>query len=100
MQAFIRVVKNFQQFSDKVEVVLLPKNTKWIKNTPEAMQRQAEIIKRIQQETGVNIRNYQDRPEVTPEMFSDTTHLARYSGDIAFTQMLVEDAAQILSKQE
>ncbi|MCO7224925.1 hypothetical protein [Pleionea sp. CnH1-48] len=100
--AFIRLVKEFQQFSDQVEVVLLPKNSAWIENTPAALERQARVIRRIEEATGVTIKDYQNLPEITPEMFSDTTHLARYSGDVAFTHFLVntyaDDIRRLLEK--
>ncbi len=87
--SFIEVVKNFQEFADRVEVILLPKNTKWIQNPPEAIQRMNEVIARIEAETGVRIRNLQEMEEITPEMFGDATHLNRYTGAVAFTSYLV-----------
>ncbi|TQV82920.1 hypothetical protein [Aliikangiella coralliicola] len=98
VKAFIRIVKNFQQFSDQVEVILLPKNSKWIVNTPEALERQNRVLRRIEMETGIKIKDFQNIPSITPEMFSDTTHLARYSGDIAFTHALVENYANDLKE--
>lgn len=96
VESFITLVKNFQAFSDHVEVILLPKNTAWINNPPEAMQRMQVVLDRIVAETGVTIKDFQVIDAVTPDMFSDTTHLARYSGDIAFTHFLVEEYAQQL----
>ena len=96
IESFIQIVKNFQAVSDHVEVVLLPKNTQWIKNPPEALERMQEVIDRIHAETGVTIRNFQTIDAVTPDMFSDTTHLARYSGDVAFTHFLVEQYSGLL----
>lgn len=69
---FIRIVKNFQAISDRVEVLKLPKNSDWIHNTPQADARMAAI---------------------TPEMFVDTTHLARYTGGVGYTRQLVETLA-------
>lgn len=97
VEAFIRVVQNFQRITEHVEVVLLPKNTDWIQNPPDAMQRQQQVLDRIVAETGVTIRNFQAIDEITPEMFSDTTHLARYSGDVPFTEFLVNQYAELLS---
>ena len=90
VEAFIRMVKNFQEFSDEVEVILLPKNSRWIHYTPEARARMAVVLERVQKETGVTIRNFQDLDLITPEMYSDTTHLARYQGDVPFTAHLVD----------
>lgn len=88
--AFIRTVKNFQQFSDHVEVILMPVNDDWIKRPADATRRLEETLQRIAQETGVSIRNFEEAPEITPDMFSDTTHLARYIGDVPFTELLVD----------
>lgn len=91
---FIDLVKTFQSFSDQVDVVLLPRNTRWIVNPPEASARLQEAMNRIQRETGVTIKNFQDIPTITPEMFSDTTHLNRYRGAVAFTKRLVQEYAR------
>ena len=89
VESFIRIVKNFQSFSDHVEVVLLPKNTQWIQNPPEALARMQTVLDRIERVTGVTIRNCQDLDEMTPEMFGDATHLNRYQGAVAFTNYLI-----------
>ncbi len=57
-----------------------------------------QALERIERETGVTVRSLEDRPEITPEMFSDTTHLARYGGDVPYTSMLVEIYAPILAR--
>ncbi len=94
--AFIRVVENFKEISDHVEVVMLPKNTDWIKNPPEAMRRQADVLSQIEAATGIPVRNYQVIDAVTNDMFSDTTHLNRYYGAVAFTKFLAERNADLL----
>ena len=96
VEAFIAMVKEFQKIADNVEVVLLPKNTDWIKNPTEALKRQAEVIERIRLETGAPIRNFQQIDAVTNDMVSDTTHLNRYYGALLFTRHLVEEYADIL----
>jgi hypothetical protein len=96
VEAFIRLVKNFQQIADHVEVVLLPKNTNWIKNPPEALERQAAVLRRIADETGVAVRDLQAIPPVTNDMFADTTHLNRYRGAVAFTRFLADHYVEIL----
>lgn len=88
--AFIRTVQNFQEFSDNVEVILMPVNEDWIKRPAEGQRRLREALERVALETGVSIRNFEQAPEITPQMFSDTTHLARYSGDVRFTELLVD----------
>jgi hypothetical protein len=95
--AFIRTVENFKDFADDVEVILLPRNQRWIGRSPEAEQRLNDVLERIRRETGVSVRSFEDAGEITPGMFSDTTHLARYSGDVAFTHLLVETYAPSLS---
>ena len=88
---FIRTVRNFQQFSDHVEVILLPRNHDWIGRPPDAEERLRRVLERIRQETGVTIHSFEDAPEITPQMYSDTTHLARYSGDEVFTRFLADE---------
>lgn len=93
VEAFVRIVQNFQAISDRVEVVLLPRNTRWIENTPEAKDRLARAVTRIERATGLDVHNHQELPGITPEMFIDTTHLARYTGGVAYTRYLVEELA-------
>lgn len=93
---FIQIVKNFQTFSDQVEVVMMPRGVKWIKYPPEAQARLNNAIRQIEQATGITIRNHQDLDVITPEMFSDVTHLARYSGDVTYTNYLVSQFKESL----
>jgi len=90
---FINIVKNFQRVSDNVEVIMLPKNSKWIKTTPEADKRLATVIRQIEHATGVTIQDHQNIPEITSNMYSDSTHLSRYRGDIAYTDYLIKQYA-------
>ena len=96
IEAFIALVKEFQKVADNVEVIMLPKNTDWIKNPPDTLQRQAELVERIRTETGAPVRDYQRIDAVSNDMFSDTTHLNRYQGAISFTRHLVEEYADLL----
>lgn len=91
---FIELVKTFQSFSDEVDILLLPRNTRWIVNPPAAVERLEAVLARIELETGVPVKNFQDLPEIQPEMFRDTTHLNRYRGAVAFTRRLVEEYAR------
>jgi hypothetical protein len=96
IEAFIALVKNFQQIADHVEIVMLPKNTDWIKNPPEALARQAAVVERIRRETGVPLRDFQQTDFVSNDMFSDSTHLNRYQGAVAFTHLVAEEYAELL----
>lgn len=91
VEAFIRIVENFQQFSDKVEIIMLPRNTDWIEYSPEARQRLDAAIAEIEQATGVTIRDFQIIDGLNNEMFTDTTHLNRYQGAVRFTHFLAEE---------
>ncbi len=96
VEAYIRLIKNFQQFSDQVEVLLLPRNTEWITNSPEGLARLNATIKRIEQATGVKIKNHQELPVIKPSMFRDTTHLNRYQGAVAYTNYIIDEYADTL----
>ena len=93
---FIQMVENFKAISDHVEVVLLPKNTDWIKNPPAALARQADVIEQIRQATGVPVRDFQQIDAISNDMFSDTTHLNRYHGAAAFSEFLAREYADRL----
>ena len=92
------MVKNFQAFSNRVEIILLPKNGDWIQYPPEARERLDNVIRRIENETGIKVLDMQDVPEITPDMYTDTTHLGRYTGDIPFTRLLKDEMVPVLRK--
>jgi hypothetical protein len=89
VDSYIELIKNFQQFSDQVEVIMLPRNTAWINNSAAGIQRLNTTLKKIEQATGVRIKNHQDLDVMKPSMFSDTTHLNRYQGQVAYTNHLI-----------
>ena len=75
---------------------MLPKNSKWIHNTPAAKKRLAKAINQIEKATGVTIKDHQDIAEITPDMFSDATHLSRYRGGVAYTKFLIQEFSKLL----
>ena len=94
--AFINMVKAFKPVAENIEIILLPKNTDWISHPPEVLERQRQLLKRIERETGVVVRNYQQIDAVSNDMFSDTTHLNGLDGLTAFTRFLAEEYAHLL----
>lgn len=96
VEAFVRTVENFKTIADHVEIVMLPKNTDWIRNPPDALERQARAVARIEAATGLPVRDFQQIEAVTNDMFGDTTHLNRYHGAAAFTAFLAEEYAENL----
>lgn len=95
--AFINKVNDLKAVSEYMEVILLPRNTDWINYTPEVQQKLDRLMERITRETGVPVRDFQDHPDITPEMFRDTTHLSFGSGIDAFTRLLAETYEDILA---
>lgn len=93
---FIDIVNQFKTFSEQVEVVMLPRNTAWITHSEAGAKRLQAVIKRIEQATGVTIKNHQDLPVIKPSMFSDATHLNRYQGAAAYTRYLADEMAPLL----
>ena len=91
IEHFINIVKNFQQVSDSVEIIMLPKNSQWIKTSDAADLRLIEVVQYIEQATGLKIKNHQNITEITPAMYRDTTHLSRYRGDVAYTNYLLKE---------
>jgi hypothetical protein len=56
----------------------------------------ANVIMQIEQAAGITIRDHQDLDIINPTMLSDTTHLARYRGNVPYTEYLVEQYANDL----
>ena len=90
VESFVQIIKNFQQIADHVEVVMLPRNTQWIHYSPEARARLDSAIQQIEQGAGITIHDHQTIPEITPDMYSDVTHLTRYHGDVTYTRFLAK----------
>ena len=86
--AFINMVNALKPVAENIEVILLPKNPDWIVNPPDALERQKQVIERIERETGVVVRDFQQIEAVSNDMFSDTTHLNALDGRYAFTRFL------------
>ena len=89
--AFIAMVRDLQVVSDHIEVILLPRNTDWVNYAPDVQRRLDAVLRRIEVETGVFVRDYQVDPRIRPEHFQDTTHLSYYDGIDVFTRMLAND---------
>jgi hypothetical protein len=98
VSAFIRVVENLRDVSDRVDIALLPRNTDWIVYPPDAQARLDHAINRIENETGITVQNYQEIDSITPRLFDDTTHLASYTGRVVFTHFLADRYAPRLQR--
>ncbi len=96
VESFINIVENFKQFSEQVEIVMLPRDHKWVKYSPEAQARLNKAVKQIEQATGITIKNHQRLDSISSDMFSDVTHLTRYSGQIVYTNHLADTFAHLL----
>lgn len=96
VQSFINMVNDLNAVSEQMEVVLLPRNTDWVVYTPEVQAKLDNLMARVTEETGVPVRDMQDLPEMTPEMFVDTTHLSFASGIDTYTRVLAETYEPIL----
>ena len=94
--AFIEMVNTLSSVSDQIEILLMPRNTQWISYTPEVQNKLEELMQRISDATGVNVRNWQDDSRITPEDFTDTTHLSFTTGIDRFTDLLVEEYGERL----
>ena len=96
IEAFIAMVEDLKVVSEAIEVILLPRNTDWVNYAPDVQRRLDEVLRRIESDTGVGVRNYQVDPRIKPEHFLDTTHLSYYNGIDVFTRMLANDYLSVL----
>ncbi len=99
IESFIAIVKDFQEISEEVVVVLLPRNTDWVKYTPEVQAKLNQVNQRIQTSTGADVKNYQVIDPIGPEHFNDTTHLSWYDGNDIFTEFLAEEFHRLINEQ-
>ena len=96
VESFIKIVENFKPIAERVEIVMMPRDTKWIKYTPEAQARLDKAVAQIEAATGLKIHNHQVLEKITPEMYRDVTHLTKYAGDVTYTRHLVEEFGGLL----
>ncbi len=71
----------------------MPRNYEWVKNPPEALDRQRTVITRIERETGAAVRDYQHLSELDGRYFFDVSHLILHEGQDRFSRLLAEDWA-------
>ena len=95
---FIAMVHELASISDRIVVVLMPKNYDWVKNPPEALERQRRVLERIERETGVRVADFQHLPELDGAYFFDVSHLTLYEGQHRFSRLLAEHWAPRLSR--
>ena len=92
---FIAMVRELAAISDRIEVVLMPKNYDWVKNPPEALARQRAVLERIERETGVRVSDYQNLRELDGGYFWDVSHMTP-EGTEYFSVRLAEDWSERL----
>ncbi len=97
VSAFIRMVLDMKAVSVHTEVILLPRNTAWVSYTPEVQARLDAMKRRIEQETGVRVRDFQALPAIGDEHFRDVTHLNLDGAEI-FSQFLAGEYAEFLAE--
>ncbi|MCG8669213.1 MAG: hypothetical protein MI867_07340 [Pseudomonadales bacterium] len=91
---FESVIEEFQSFSDKVEVVLMPRNKDIVKPSPKTEEKLNQLLANISEKLGIKIRNYQTHPKFDATMFYDATHLSMDKGRLAFSELLANDLSQ------
>lgn len=96
---FIELVTIAGQFSDRVEVVVMPRNRDWVQATPEGTARLMAALEKISASTGVAVRNYLDHPAFDESSFYDVTHLSMDRGRAQFSQLLARDLQPSLGVQ-
>lgn len=93
---FVAIVEEFKQFSERVEIVLMPTNHTLIGPTPDALARQQQVLQQIAARTGVPLLDYQQHPQFAADDFYDATHLSLDSGKPRFSALLARDLADEL----
>ncbi|MCW9017370.1 MAG: hypothetical protein OQJ89_10425, partial [Kangiellaceae bacterium] len=96
VESFIRIVENFKPVAERVEIVMMPRDFKWINYTPEAQARLDQAVMQIEKATSLKINNHQLLDKITSDMYRDVTHLTKYAGDVTYTHHLVEEFAEHL----
>ncbi len=93
VRAFIATLQELAPISDRIEVVLMPKNYEWVVNPPEALARQRAVLERIERETGVAVRDYQYLSTLPACYYLDVSHLTLHEGRVRFSALLADDWA-------
>ena len=96
VEEFVAIVEEFKQFSERVEIVLLPANHTLITPTPEALARQQQVLAQISSRTGQPLRDYQQHPQFAADDFYDAAHLSMDTGKPRFSALLARDLADEL----
>ena len=93
VRQFLDTVATAKQFSERVEIVLMPCNRQWVQLSEQGQARLQAMLGHLQQQTGVNIRNYQTHQSFDSSDFYDVTHLSMDKGRPLFSSVLARDLA-------
>ena len=93
VREFLDTVQTAKTFSDRVEIVLMPRNRQWVQLTPDGQARLQALLTYLQQQTGLSIRNYQQHEAFDGSDFYDVSHLSMDKGRPLFSSLLAQDLA-------
>ena len=88
---FIALLQELAPISDRLEVVLMPKNHEWVVTPPDARARQRAVIEQIERETRVAVRDFQYHPALSGRYYLDVSHLTVHEGQPLFSTLLADD---------
>ena len=95
---FLDTVETAKRFSQRVEIVLMPRNSDWVKLSPEGQRRLQQMLAHLARQSGVGIRNYQNHPAFDGDDFYDVTHLSMDQGRPLFSRVLAGDLAAVFQE--
>jgi hypothetical protein len=94
--AFLDVIREIQSISEATYVLLAPNHPDWIRYAPDARARLAQVVRRIETETGVTVVDFSQAPSITASDFQDSVHLNGLSGADKWSRILAAFTAHNL----
>ena len=98
LDEFIALVRELQSFTDYVVVWLAPRNTDWVRPTPEGLERLNAALAEVHRATDAPIIDLTIMDDIDPSDFIDATHLSEHSGRPKLSKRLADEVADAMKR--
>jgi hypothetical protein len=99
LAAFILAVRELQRFSDRVFLLTMPRNERWLQLSAAGARRSRDALERIRRETNVALIDFAEASDFGAGEFCDLIHLTE-AGKQRFSLQLADRLAPLLSASD
>jgi hypothetical protein len=97
LEEFVALVRELEASSDHVIVWLAPRNTDWVRVTPEGLDRLNTALATVHRESGAPVIDLTTMDGIDPSDFIDATHLSEHAGRPKLSKRLADEVAAAIA---